>query len=107
MRLGNPRSTRTIGRTLVETFEERARREEVCTIWLGTDDDFGGTNLFGKHLYPNVLDQVRELRVVSRHPFAFFEKMGFAVVGIIPDASGIGKHDILMAKQVTSPRKEE
>lgn len=98
---------RGIGRTFVETLEERARREEVCTIWLGTDDDFGGTNLFGKHLYPNVLDRVQELRVVSRHPFAFFKKMAFVVVGVIPDASGIGKHDILMAKQVKSLRKEE
>ena len=54
-----------------------------------------------------MLDRVQELRVVSRHPFVIFEKMGLAVVGVIPDASGIGKHDILMAKQVKSPRKEE
>lgn len=89
-----------IGRTLVETLEAQARREDVSTIWLGTDDDFGGTNLFGENLYPNVLERLRRLRVVSRHPFVFFEKMGFVVVGVFPDASGNAKHDILMAKRV-------
>ncbi len=63
-----------IGRTLVETLEEQARREDVSTIWLGTDDDFGGTTLFGKNLYPNVLDRLQRLCVVSRHPLAFLKR---------------------------------
>lgn len=74
--------------------------------WLGTDDNFGGTSLFGEDLHPDVLDRLQRLRVVSRHPFAFFEKTAFLGVGVIPDASGIGKHDILLAKRVPSRRKE-
>ncbi len=60
----------------------------------------------GKDLYPDVLDRLQRLRVVARHPFAFFEKMGFLVVGVIPDASGFGKHDILLATRVQSRRTE-
>ena len=98
---------RGIGRKLVQVLEAEARRDGVCTLWLGTDDDFGGTNLFRKDLYPHVLERLQRLRVVSRHPFGFFENMGFVVVGVIPDASGIGKHDIMMAKRVPPPVKDD
>jgi len=73
----------------------------VSTIWLGTDDDFGGTNIYGKDLYPNVLDQLLTLQPTSTHPYTFYQKMGYSVVGVIPDASGFGKPDILMAKRIS------
>ncbi len=101
------RQGRGIGRTLVEVLEAEARSDGVCTVYLGTDDDFGGTDLFGENLYPNVLGRLQRLQVVSRHPFVFFEKMGFVVVGVIPDASGLGKPDIVMAKRVRPPVKDE
>jgi aminoglycoside 6'-N-acetyltransferase I len=34
------------------------------------------------------------------HPFTFYRKQGFVLVGVIPDANGFGKPDILMAKRV-------
>ena len=94
-----------IGRKLVEVLEAEARRDGVCTIYLGADDDFGGTDLFGKNLYPNVLERLQRLGMVSQHPFVFYEKLGYIVVGVIPDAGGIGKHDIMMAKKVPPPVK--
>ncbi len=93
---------RGIGRALVETLEREARKEGVSTIYLGTDDEVGATNLFGKDLYPNVLDHLLQLQPVSRHPYLFYQAMGYAVVGIIPDADGAGRHDILMAKRIGS-----
>ena len=41
----------------------------------------------------------RTLRVID-HPAGFYQRMGFEVVGLIPDANGPGKPDILMAKRV-------
>jgi hypothetical protein len=34
------------------------------------------------------------------HPFEFYQKLGYAIVGVVPDANGWGKPDILMAKRV-------
>ncbi len=89
------------GRALVQTLEREAQKAGVSTIYLGSDDEFGGTNIFGKNLYPNVLDHLVHLQTVSKHPYLFYQAMGYSVIGIIPDASGPGKHDILMAKRIT------
>ena len=86
---------------LLRTLEEEARRQSVCTIWLGTDDNFGGTNIFGTDLYPNVLQRMTELQPASGHPYTFYRRMGYVVVGVIPDADRPGKHDILMAKRIS------
>jgi aminoglycoside 6'-N-acetyltransferase I len=89
-----------IGTTLVETLERAAREAGVTTLYLGTDDDWGGTNLYGRELYPDVLAAAQLLRATQRHAFRFYEKMGYTVTGIIPDASGPGKPDIIMAKRL-------
>jgi aminoglycoside 6'-N-acetyltransferase I len=39
------------------------------------------------------------LRVID-HPAVFYRRMEFEVVGLIPDANGPGKPDILMAKRL-------
>lgn len=91
---------RGIGTALVRDFEEQVRRRGAFTITLGTDDEFGGTTLFGVDVYPNVLEQLAAIRNIGYHPFEFYQKCGYAIVGIIPDANGFGKPDILMAKRV-------
>jgi aminoglycoside 6'-N-acetyltransferase I len=35
------------------------------------------------------------------NPLAFYQRVGFEIVGVIPDANGPGKPDILMAKRVS------
>ena len=52
-------------------------------------------------LYPNVWEHVRRIRNLGGHPFSFYERLGFVVVGVLPDANGLGKPDILMAKRVS------
>jgi aminoglycoside 6'-N-acetyltransferase I len=89
------------GQLLVEALESAARSEGVLTIWLGTDDDFGGTNLYGRDLYPDVLGALQQLRATNGHPFTFYERLGYHVTGVFPDVDGAGKHDILMAKRIS------
>jgi aminoglycoside 6'-N-acetyltransferase I len=91
---------RGIGSLLVSTLEERARRESVETIWLGSDDDFGGTSLHGVDVYPDVLRHLSRLSATEGHPFTFYRKHGYTVVGMLPDVNGFGKPDILMAKRI-------
>ncbi len=94
---------RGIGRALVDELANQARAAGAHTLWLGTDDENNRTTLGGVDLYPGVLDKVRELRDLGRHPFAFYQRMGFEVAGVLPDANGPGKPDILMAKRLRGP----
>jgi aminoglycoside 6'-N-acetyltransferase I len=92
---------RGVGRALVADLEAQVRLRGGGTLWLGTDDEDGRTNLAGKDLYPDVLAHATGLRSMRDHPWAFYRKQGFVVVGLLPDASGPGKPDILMAKRIT------
>ena len=90
-----------IGRALVGDVEVQVRQRGGLTIWLGSDDERGRTTLAGVDLYPDVLDKLSTMENVRDHPFEFYLKQGYVVVGAIPDANGPGKPDILMAKRLT------
>jgi aminoglycoside 6'-N-acetyltransferase I len=89
-----------IGKALVNDLEERVRERGGLTIWLGTDDEDNSTSLSNTDLYENLYEKIVNIRNLKRHPYEFYQKMGFIIVGVMPDASGIGKPDIYMAKKV-------
>lgn len=89
-----------IGEALVREVENRVRDSGAITLWLSTDDESGLTSLFGEDLYPDPLKKTSLIRDIGGHPFSFFERMGFKVCGVIPDANGLGKPDILLAKRL-------
>jgi aminoglycoside 6'-N-acetyltransferase I len=92
---------RGIGSGLIRRLEERARAEGVLTLYLGTDDDFGGTTLFGRDLFPDPLAHAAALAPAGRgHPFTFYQRHGYRVVGLFPDVNGPGRPDIFMAKRL-------
>lgn len=92
-----------IGRALMADFEHQVAERGGHSIMLGTDDENGRTSIGGIDLYPGVLDKARTIENLRQHPFEFYRKLGFEVVGIIPDANGFGKPDILMAKRIRKP----
>ena len=91
-----------VGAALVRALEERVRAAGALTLYLGTDDDgpAPGTSAGGVELFPDVLSHATRLRVFD-HPAGFYMRQGFEIVGLIPDANGPGKPDILMAKRVS------
>ncbi len=89
-----------IGRALVADLEERVREHGGLTITLGTDDVDDQTTLSGINLFPNVCGQITQIKNLKHHPYEFYQKQGYVIVGVIPDANGLGKPDILMAKSV-------
>ena len=91
---------RGLGRLLVRALEEAARAENFCTLYLGADDEFGGTTASGVDLFPDLASHIRNVSVTTSHPLAFYRKVGFAVVGLLPDVNGPGKPDILLAKRI-------
>jgi len=94
------RRRQKLGTRLVETLEQRVAEIGAMTIYLGTDDVSSGTNIFGLDLYPDPLRHAMGLESINNHPMAFYRKMGYVVVGIMPDANGFGQPDIIMAKRL-------
>jgi len=89
-----------VGRALVAAFETEAVRRGALTLTLGTDDDSGMTSLSGVDLYDSLPRHLSELRDLGReHPFQFYQKLGYTVTGVMPDASGPGLPDIYLSKR--------
>jgi len=92
---------RGVGRALIDVFEAEAIRRGALTATLGTDDDSGMTSLSDVNLYENLPKHLNELRDLGRgHPFLFYQKLGYVVTGVMPDANGPGRPDIYMSKSL-------
>jgi aminoglycoside 6'-N-acetyltransferase I len=89
-----------IGRLLLEDIEQLAAQHGAITLTLGSDDEDGRTSLSGVDLYPDLLAALAGIRNVGGHPFEFYQKCGFVLAGVIPDANGFGKPDILLVKRI-------
>jgi aminoglycoside 6'-N-acetyltransferase I len=89
-----------IGRALVADLEDRVKECGGLTITVGTDDEDYQTTLSGINLFPNVCEHIASVKNLKHHPYEFYQKQGFVIVGVIPDANGLDKPDILMAKSV-------
>ena len=89
-----------IGRALVMDLEEQVRSKDGLTITLGSDDEDSMTSLSNVDLYENLWEKIRDIHNFKNHPFEFYQKMGYVITGVVPDANGRGKPDILMAKRL-------
>lgn len=89
-----------IGRALVERLEARAAERGGLTMWLGTDDEDGQTSLFGVDLYDDLPSRITNIRNLRSHPYEFYQRLGYTIAGVMPDANGFGKPDIFMAKRI-------
>jgi len=89
-----------IGTALCAHLERHAAAQGVLTLYLGTDDDYGGTTLSGTDLFEDTFAKIAAAAPVKGHAFTFYEKLGWKIVGVIPDANGRGKPDIMMAKRI-------
>lgn len=90
-----------VGTALVGALEERVQARGALTLYLGSDDDRSepGTNLWGKDLFPDPLVHAAQVEAIN-HPISFYRRLGFTVLGVIPDANGPGKPDILLGKRL-------
>jgi aminoglycoside 6'-N-acetyltransferase I len=89
-----------IGRALVADLEARVRERGGLTITLGTDDEHEQTSRSGVDLFQNPWEHIAQIKNLRRHPYEFYQKLGYVIVGVVPDANGLGKPDILMAKSL-------
>jgi len=91
---------RGVGRALVDDLEAQVLQRGGATIYLFTDDETCRTSLGGVDLYPDPWQHINRISNHDNHPYGFYLRCGFVITGVIPDASGPGKPDILMARRV-------
>ncbi len=89
-----------VGSGLLRDFESEVQLRGGLNVFLGTDDENFRTSVGGTELYPDPLSHLSYLQNIGHHPFEFYKKHGYAVVGVLPDANGIGKPDIFMSKRL-------
>ncbi len=92
------RRGRGVGKALVARLEREAAARGCLTLYLGTDDEFFQTSLSQGDLFEDTFQKLRDIRNLRRHPYEFYQKQGFQIVGVLPDVNGYGKPDIFMAK---------
>jgi aminoglycoside 6'-N-acetyltransferase I len=92
-----------IGRALIDDVERCVSARGGLTLWAGSDDEHHETSLGGTDLYADIPGAISAIRNLAHHPYEFYLRVGFRIAGVVPDANGVGKPDILLAKPV-SPR---
>lgn len=102
------RQRRGIGSALLAALESRARGEGALTLFLGSDDDYGGTSLYGRELWPDVVDHVATTEPTDRgHALTFYRRHGYRIVELLPDVNGAGRPDIVLAKRLGDARTSQ
>jgi aminoglycoside 6'-N-acetyltransferase I len=90
-----------IGTELVKSLEEAARDRGGLTMQLGADDEVGDgqTSLAHVDLYDDLPRRICQFDP-GTHQSSFYMKLGYSIIGVMPDANGIGKPDIYLGKSL-------
>lgn len=83
-----------IGKGLVKHLESLLKSKGCITIYLGTDDELNSTSLSNTDLYTDTFEKMHNIVNLKKHPYTFYQKQGYKIVGVLPDVNGIGKPDI-------------
>lgn len=94
------RQRRGVGRALVADLEERIRERGGKIVYLGTDDKRGQTSIADIDIFQSPLELAAKIENLRGHPYEFYQKQGYVIVGVLPDGNGWGRPDIFMAKRV-------
>lgn len=89
-----------IGTKLCLALEEILKEKGCLTIYLGSDDENDSTTLSNTNLFQDTFEKIMHIKNIKYHPYEFYKKVGYQIIGVIPDANGIGKPDIWLAKSL-------
>jgi aminoglycoside 6'-N-acetyltransferase I len=89
-----------VGRALVVDLETILTARGALTLWAGSDDLAGETSLGGVDLYPALPEVFGTVRSWGKHPLPFYRRLGFQIIGVMPDANGPGRPDIFLGKRL-------
>ena len=95
------RQRKGVGTFLLREVMTAAKAKGGLTLLAGSGDEKPGgeTSFANVNLYEDLPGKLAAFDP-GAHQTAFYLKHGFQVVGVVPDAFGIGKPDIQMAKKL-------
>src|SRR4029450_10422206 len=85
-----------VGRALVQDLERIVHQKGAVTLWAGSADEDYEKSLGGVDLYADVPAAIRGVRNLKGHPYEFYLRLGFTVVGVMPDANGAGEPELFL-----------
>ena len=89
-----------IGKNLLKTLEATLAKQGCLILYLGTDDEDFQTSLSQRDIYEDPLEALKNIKNLANHPYTFYLKHHYKLLGVIPDANGINKPDIIMGKRL-------
>lgn len=96
------RRRQRVGQTLVRAAEERMRAVGCVTMLATVGDTRGRTNLYGVDVTADAPRLLAAFHCHADHPAGFFLRVGYRLVGVLPDAYGPGKHDLTLARRISN-----
>ncbi len=91
---------RGIGKMLVKALESEVGKIGGLTLYCGSDDEDFQTSLSEPGIYNNLWEKINNIENYKGHPYEFYQKCGFQIIGIMPDANGRRKPDIILGKKI-------
>ena len=89
------------GKIILNELEKIASEKGIIGIFCGSDDETYKTSLSEKEITgKNIFEEINNIKNYKNHPFEFYIKCGYSIIGIIPNANGLKKPDILLWKDI-------
>jgi aminoglycoside 6'-N-acetyltransferase I len=89
------------GKILLNEIEIMAYKNGIIGIVAGSDDETNSTSLSEKEINcENIFEEIKNIKNYKNHPFEFYKKCGYIIIGIIPNANGQNKPDIWLWKDI-------
>ena len=103
--IGITHQQRGHGRRLVRDIERLAAAQGGLTMTLSTSDTVGATSLSGVDLYDDPIGRLAAIEIRKPHAVEFWCRIGYRIVGVVPDAEGVGKPCIHLARRLFGAAK--
>ena len=89
------------GKILLNEIEKKALLNGIIGLVAGADDVTNSTSLSDKEINgENIFEEIKNIKNYKNHPFEFYIKCGYNIIGIVPNANGQNKPDIWLWKDI-------
>ena len=89
------------GKILMEEVEKIAQEKNIIGIILSSGDEANKTSLSDEEITgENIIEKIQNIKNYKNHPYEFYQKCGYSIIGIIPNAYGLKKSDIWLWKDI-------